>query len=322
MFCTFGLLNCVGVFEEYYVRGPLAAFGLSTVSWITSTQLWLMIFGGVVFGPVFDTYGPRWLLILGTLSYVFGLMMTSLSSAYYQFFLSQSIVAGAGSSAIFNSLVSSVATWFSRRRAAAFGIMISGASVGGVVLPIMLTQMIPTVGFPWTIRVLGFLFLVLLAVTCATVRPRIPPQPRPFAWATFLAGFTDAPFALTVTASFLFVWGLFLPFTYIALQAQQRGMDITLTNYLLPIINAVSIVGRILPGIVADRLGRFNVMIFITALCALIVLALWIPGRSNTALIIFAMVFGFSSGSFISLGPSLVAQISDIRQIGVRTGNA
>jgi hypothetical protein len=48
MFCTFGLLNCVGVFEEYYVRGPLAAFGLSTVSWITSTQLWLMIFGGVV----------------------------------------------------------------------------------------------------------------------------------------------------------------------------------------------------------------------------------------------------------------------------------
>ena len=215
-----------------------------------------------------------------------------------------------------------MATWFSHHRAAAFGVMISGASVGGVVLPIMLTRLISEVGFPWTMRALGFLFLLLLGVTCITVRPRLPPQPKPFTWTAFRASFTDAPFLLTVTASFLFVGGLFLPFTYIGLQAQQRGMDATLANYLLSIINAVSIVGRILPGIVADRLGRFNVMIFIAGLSAVIVLAVWIPGTSNAAIIVFAMIFGFSSGSFISLTPSLVAQISDIHQIGARVGNA
>lgn len=72
----------------------------------------------------------------------------------------------------------------------------------------------------------------------------------------------------------------------------------------------------------ADKVGRFNVMILITALSAIITLALWIPGRTNAPIIVYAVIFGFSSGGFIGLGPALVAQISDIRHIGVRTGTA
>ena len=63
-------------------------------------------------------------------------------------------------------------------------------------------------------------------------------------------------------------------------------------------------------------------MIFITALSAIIALALWIPGKSDGAIIAFAILFGFSSGGFIGLSGTLIAQISDIRQIGVRTGTA
>jgi len=59
MFCTFGLLNCVGVFEEYYFLGPLAQYSLSTVSWITSTQLFLMIFGGIVVRLNHDTRSDK-----------------------------------------------------------------------------------------------------------------------------------------------------------------------------------------------------------------------------------------------------------------------
>jgi MFS family permease len=73
---------------------------------------------------------------------------------------------------------------------------------------------------------------------------------------------------------------------------------------------------------VADKVGRFNVMIFITILSAVITLALWIPGKNNGAIIAYAVLFGFSSGGFIGIAPTLVAQISDIRQIGVRTGTA
>lgn len=84
-----------------------------------------------------------------------------------------------------------------------------------------------------------------------------------------------------------------------------------------------SIFGRILPGIAADRLGRFNVMILITTLSTIVTLAVWIPASSSSAaIIVFTAIFGFASGGFVSLMTPLIAQISDIRQIGVRTGTA
>ena len=76
-----------------------------------------------------------------------------------------------------------------------------------------------------------------------------------------------------------------------------------------------------IPGYFADKVGRFNSMILITALSGIITLALWIPGSSNTAaIIVYAVLFGFTSGGFISLAPVCVAQLSDIREIGARTG--
>ena len=93
-----------------------------------------------------------------------------------------------------------------------------------------------------------------------------------------------------------------------------------LSIYLIPILNAASIFGRILPGIIADRFGRFNVMIITTAFSSIIVLALWLPSRANAPIIVFCVLYGFSTGAFVSLGPALIAQISPIREIGVRSG--
>jgi predicted MFS family arabinose efflux permease len=86
------------------------------------------------------------------------------------------------------------------------------------------------------------------------------------------------------------------------------------------ICGKASIFGRTIPGFIADRFGRFNTMIVTSYTSAILVLALWIPARGNTPLILFAAFYGFSSGAFVSLAPALIAQISDIRQIGVRTG--
>lgn len=44
---------------------------------------------------------------------------------------------------------------------------------------------------------------------------------------------------MTIIANFLFFWGMFVPFNYILLQATDAGMDPTLVEYLLPIINAL-----------------------------------------------------------------------------------
>jgi hypothetical protein len=44
LFCTFGLVNCVGVFQKYYVSGPLKDYDSSSVSWITSVETFFMVF--------------------------------------------------------------------------------------------------------------------------------------------------------------------------------------------------------------------------------------------------------------------------------------
>lgn len=320
LFCTFGLINCVGVFQEYYISHTLSGYDPSAVSWITSTQVFMMNFLGLVIGRLYDNYGPKWILRFGTVVYVFGLMMTSLSTEYYQIFLSQSIVAAVGSSAIFHASMSSLVTWFMKNRAAAYGIMVSGSSLAGVVLPIMMDRLINKIGFPWTIRVIAFMFLALLTISCLTVKSRLPPKPRPFVLQEYRDTFKDVRMVLTIAGSFFFMWGMFLPFNYILLQAEAAGMNATLVPYLLPILNAISIFGRVLPGLAADKVGRFNVMLCVVAGCAIFVLAIWIPVTTTGGIVAFAALFGFASGGFVSLIPTLIAQVSDIRFIGTRVG--
>jgi MFS family permease len=115
--------------------------------------------------------------------------------------------------------------------------------------------------------------------------------------------------------------GLFIPFTFIILEATAKGMGASLAGYLVSILNAASVFGRTLPAHVADRyVGRFNILITMAITTTVLVLGMWIPASSNAALVVFAALFGFTSGSIVSITPALVAQISDVRQIGVRTG--
>ncbi|KND86199.1 putative transporter MCH4 [Tolypocladium ophioglossoides CBS 100239] len=322
LFCTFGLINCVGVFQQYYTTGPLKDYSSSTVSWITSTQVFVMIFCGGVFGRLFDNYGPCWLLRGGTIAYALGLVIVSFASEFYQIFIAQALVSSIGSSAIFNSCTSSVLTWFFQRRALALGIMTSGASFGGVVLPIMMKNLIEHTGFPWMMRIMALGFLLLLSLTCLTVKSWLPPRPRPFRMKEYVAGLCNQPMALTTAAFFLFMSGMFLPFNYILLQAESVGIASELVTYLLPIMNAASVLGRIVPGALADVFGRYNVIITLTLVSALSCLTIWIPAKGTPGIVAFAILFGFSSGGYISLCPSIVAQISDIGEIGTRVGIA
>ena len=197
----------------------------------------------------------------------------------------------------------------------------SGSSLGGVIFPILTEKVIERSGFGWALRASSFLILGLQIYANLTVKSRLPPTRTPWRILDFLKPYLEMPFLLTVLASFFFFFGMFLPFTFIILSAEYNGMSARLAGYLLAILNAVSIFGRILPGFIADRLGRYNAMIVTSFLSTIVVFALWLPARGNVAFIFFAAVYGFSSGAFVSLAPALIAQISDIRQIGVRTGS-
>ena len=323
-FTSWGWITCIGVFQSYYYQHPLSNYTQSTVAWIPSTENCLMLFGGIVFGHFFDTFGPRYLLLTGSLMHVFGLMMTSLCSQYYQFFLAQSVCSAIGASAIFYSSASAVSTWFDKRRSTAFGIVSSGSSIGGVIFPIMVERLIPRIGFAWTMRTVAFLILGLLILANATVKSRrlhdskskpiLPPV------APMVKSLQELPFVLLVLGMLLFSFGTFLPYTFLILQAEAKGMSAGLASYLIPILNGASLPGRVVPGILADHLGRFNIMTLTTLMSCILILALWLPSQSSVAIICFATFYGFFNGAYVSLGPSLIAQLSPIEQIGVRNG--
>jgi MFS family permease len=90
------LLPGVGSFQQYYEVGPLKGYSSSTIAWIPSLQLFFLFALGPVIGILFDKYGPRPLIIGGTLLHVFGLMMASLAKTYYQFILSQGVCSAIG----------------------------------------------------------------------------------------------------------------------------------------------------------------------------------------------------------------------------------
>ena len=286
-----------------------------------SLETFIMFLGGPFMGVLFDNYGPRPLLLGGTFMHVFGLMMASISTQYYQFILAQGFCSPIGASAVFYAALSSVVTWFNRRRGLALGIMASGSSLGGVIWPIMVQNLIPRIGFPWAMRTVAFTILALLAVSNVTIKSRIKPKPRRFKPLSLVSPMAEPTFGLLAVASFLIFFGLFIPFTFLQLQALTVGTDPKLDQYIIPILNAVSIFGRITPGYVSDKVGRFNTTIVMCTLCGVLVLALWLPSAAPAPVIVFAALYGFGSGAFVSIIPALVATVSpDMRQIGSRNG--
>lgn len=231
-----------------------------------------------------------------------------------------SVLGGISSSMVFTPSVACVAHWFLRRRALATGLAATAGGVGGIIFPAIISNIAESIGFPWAIRIIGFISAVFCALSIALLRTRLRLDPIKKGKID-IRSLRELRFSLLTIAIVLVDFALLIPLTYLPSYAQSHGMETALAYQLSAILNAASILGRSVPGYFADRLGRFNVMIFTTFVCAAITLALWLPSQSNPAAILaYAVLFGFWSGSAISLAPVCVAQISKTEDFGTRYG--
>lgn len=206
---TWGIVNTFGTYETYYQTGILASSSPSDIAWIGSCQAFFLMLVGSITGPVYDAgYVPQ-LLLGGTFFAVFGQMMLSLCTEYYQVFLAQAICTGIGLGCLFVPAVALLSTYFTTRIATAIGIAAAGSSLGGVVYPIVFHRLQPHIGFPWAARVQGFLMLGTLVVSNSVMRVRVlPPGRRKF---LDTSAFTDLPYILFVLGMTLAFVGLYNP---------------------------------------------------------------------------------------------------------------
>ncbi|KAJ5729095.1 monocarboxylate transporter [Penicillium malachiteum] len=320
LFCTFGWINSVGVFQSYYETELLSQYSSSTIAWIPSLQIFFMFAMGPIVGQLYDKFGPRYLILGGSFLHVFGLMMASISKEYYQVLLSQGVCSAMGTCAIFQPSMTSIPSWFNKKRGAAYGIVATGSSLGGVIFPIMVSKLMDKVGYGWTMRTAAFMILALLVVANLTVRSRVPPKPRTMSKETLLKPFREIKMLLVIGGFLCLTFGIFVPINYLVVEAMEAGMSTYLANYLVAMLNAASLFGRILAGISSDKLGHYNILVVACLLAGILVLALWVPATSNAAIIVFACTFGFASGAYVSLANALVVKISPFPEIGYRTG--
>ncbi|KAK9786728.1 putative Major facilitator superfamily (MFS) profile domain-containing protein [Seiridium cardinale] len=316
-FCCLGFTNAFGAFEEYYLTHQLSVCRRHG-GWADVRSLW----GQGEWFPkteshfVADTYQ---VIRPAALAYVFAVMMLSLCKTYWQVMLVQGVLMGVVMGFLQIPVFASISHWFDRKRAAAFGIVVSGSSIGGVVIPIAISKMLngTSLGYGWTVRIIGFLVMPLLAFSCITVKARLPPRVTRI-WIPEI--FKDNKYLLLVGAMFFMFMGMFTPLFYIPTYATMRGLDSTLAGYLLAILNAASTFGRIIPGVLADKIGRINVFAFGGIATGMIIFCMN-SAETSAGLIAYAVIFGFWSGTIISgASAAITLCVKDPREVGTYLG--
>ncbi|CAM6110019.1 unnamed protein product [Calypogeia fissa] len=311
-----GTANNFGAFKSYFSTHQLSSSSPDAIGWIFSIYLFLTFGGSFIIGPVFDKYGPKWLILCGSVGVCSSMFLLGLCQNYWQFLMVFAFLGGGGSCLLYTPSVAVVGHYFHKKRGNAMGIAVSSSAIAGVAFPFLLEDLIPKVGFAWSTRVIGCIYVFVCVIACSFIKTRLPPAKNASSKLDFNI-FKDAAFAVTVLAIFLLRWVFFVPTVYISSYALYHGFNAAFAAQVLVLLNLGSIFGRWLPGLISDRIGRFNSLILMTILIVVSVLGIWLPlGQTKAGLIVVALTFGFTSGSVHTLGPACIGQLCHTENYG------
>ncbi|CAK7232303.1 hypothetical protein SCUCBS95973_008214 [Sporothrix curviconia] len=330
---SLGLLNGFGAYQTYYGQVLLSNESSSAISWIGSVQIFLLMAGGFFFGPLFDLGYARAMLIVGTFLLAFGFMMTSLATRYYEVLLAQGFCVGIGTGCLYIPAITLVPSYFSSKRALAMGVASIGSSLGAALYPLIFEKLQPRIGFPWTMRTIGFIALLLCSTATAVAKPRLKRASassssivsggRSFQRLRQLsrdAQLLDVRYLVQCVAIFFSNLGFFQPLYYLQSYAEGHGTPASLAQYLLVILNMTAIPGRLGPSMIADRYGVVATFCIICIITAAIDYY-WISVQNQAGNLAFAVLYGFFSSSVVTLAPVVLSNITpDLTTLGTRLG--
>ncbi|PSN62951.1 MFS general substrate transporter [Corynespora cassiicola Philippines] len=334
MFNSWGLINAFGVFQEYYTSFDPPLSTPSSISWIGSLQTFLLLICGSATGSFVDRGHARLLAFAGCALLTLGLLFTSFSGeftndnrpVYYQVLLSQGILSGLGMSLLLVPSTAIVPTYFTHNRAFAVGLANTGASVGGIIYPILARRLIAAVGFSWSIRAVALVVLVTTGIGGLLVmqRPELTKNPAKRTLYEFKC-LKEPAYALFIGGVFLVFAGLYIPYFYMSAWVRDTGFPMHGLNhyYLLSILNAGGLAGRIIPNFFADKFisGAVFTQAATAIACGALAAGWTYIETSFAGLIAWLVAYGFVSGSVISLIPASAATLTpDLSRLGGRIG--
>ncbi len=185
----------------------------------------------------------------------------------------------------------------------------------------MFRFLVPQIGFPWTVRCIGFVFLALYLLSYLVL---LGPQPEPRAVRRFFdtSAFTSLPFMMLSIASLFSATAFYIPFLYLPLLTRVRdpsiGPDMMLD--LVPILNGASVVGRLLSGLVAAVFGPTEVIAAAAAVGSLLLFC-WIAVENVAGVVVWSVFWGIISGVLVTLPGAIIPLFCpSLAVIGTRSG--
>lgn len=344
LIADFGIPNSLGAIEAYVSNSQLSNVKQSTVSWVFSLHIGVMFFFVVFSGNLFDKYGSKKLLIAGAVCMCGGLFATAELKTMYQFILSFSILTAVGTSLAIAPLIGVLSHWFLKNRGFASSLATIGGLVGSSIFAVMLERLYADIGFKWAMRILSFICFGCMVISIILIKDgpaarakaamnnleatvetarSASLEDKPHLWKTDIAYFLDftlfrdVRFVSLAVAVFTAELIALTVLMFLASYALANGVSQLKSYLLLTVVNLCGIPSRLITGLLGDRYGRFNVLIFTSIFSAIFIVGLLYPARGNlTLLYAFGVCYGCSSSAVLSLVPPSLSQICPASSFG------
>ncbi|KAJ7848397.1 MFS general substrate transporter [Mycena leptocephala] len=308
-----------GVFQAYYQQVILPHSSPSEIAWIGSIQRCIQSLPGVLLGRLFDLGFFRAPFAIGSVLVIVGTFLIPVCKVYWHFLLCQGFMIGVSGLRLdlracctrHYALVEETA-WFG------LGLAACGSAAGGVFFPIAMRQILPVLGFAWTIRIMGFILIFALGMANLCLSRRLPPRKLD----SSLLGlhvFRSAPFSVYTLSCFLAPFGAFTVASYIASTALAHGHSRNFALYLPAMNNGVFLFGAIVFGFIGDLLGAMNVLIQVYIAITVITM-IWPYCSTVASLCVIIVLHGFVTGAFPALSFVPVAAMGGTEDLGRRMG--
>jgi MFS family permease len=284
-----------------------------------------MGFGSFLWGALSDRFGTRLVLLCGGVLLGTGLMAASQATQVWQFQLLWGVLGGLAAGSFFAPLTAIASRWFTRHRSLAVALITAGMGLGSMVIAPTARAIMAVSDWRTAMFDLGLIALAVVLPTALLVR-NAPVEPAP------AAGQPATDRGLTVaqalrTPQFAAVAGTFFacctahsgPIFHMISDAMDCGVPAMTAATILGTAGVSSLVGRIVFGLTADRLGAKPTLVGGLLLQATSI-QLYYFTRTPEAFYAVALIFGLSYGGVMPLYAILVREYFGARIMGSMFG--
>jgi len=283
--------------------------------------------GSFVWGALSDRFGARAVVLSGGVLLGLGLVTASQAATLGQFQLLFGGLVGLAAGSLYTPMTAVTTRWFTRHRSLAVALVSAGLSLGSSTAAPLARWLITSYDWRFAMLVIGDLAWIVIIPAALLVRnppAAVPATPAATADAagrelTVAEALRTPQFAAIALTFFACCAAHSGPIFHMVTNAIDHGLPVMTAATVLSAAGLASLGGKIVCGLVADRVGAKRVLVAGLALQAVAV-SLYLVTRETASFYAVAMIFGFAYGGVMPLYAILVRDYFGDRIMGTVFG--